>query len=344
MNHHKWIFNVISALVVAMLVISPGYSDQGKYLYSVSNSQMHIDTHAKNIHAAIDINKLMSDVEWLADDARMGRGTGTPAEEEVIRWLKKRFSSLSLKPFKKIKLSNFAHDFEFHRYDDAGIEHPAYSKNIVGVIEGSDKGGEYVLVSSHFDHLGVENGSIFNGADDDASGVAAMLEIARVILEQGIKPKKSIVFVAFAAEEIGRHGSWNFCHAIYEGKVSNKMVALNLEMLGPASHSSPYVHVWEQDRYSTQPIIHALRLASEEVKVGMITTASLDPGSDALELLECGVAATTMDMSGGEQFEMHHPYYHTPEDKAENIDQRAYLKAVQVAAIATWLLANDLPK
>lgn len=342
MNHCKRITSVMTLFVITILMNSYGYADEGKYQYSASENEIIVDDHSKKIVKAVNIDYLMRDVEWLADDARLGRASGTPSEDEVIAWLVERYSQLSLNPFKKIKLSNYKHDFEYHTYDDAGIERPAFSKNIVGVIEGQEKNGGYVIISAHFDHLGVENGYIFNGADDDASGVAAMLEIARVILELGVQPKKSIVLVGFAAEEIGRHGSWNFCHAIYENKLAHKMVGLNLEMLGPAKHSNPYVNIWGQGRNSTQPIINAVKLASLEAKVDMIVSPSLDPGSDALELLECGVVATSMDMSGGDLFESYHPYYHTPDDKPEHIDQNAYLKAVQVAAMATWLLANNV--
>ena len=342
MNLNNRKFSVMLFLVLAVLMNDCGFADEGKYHYLASESQIVVDDHSREIAKAVNIDFLMSDVVWLSDDARLGRASGTPSEDEVGKWLHDRYSLLKLQPFRKLKLSDYEHAFEFHTYDDAGIERPAFGENIVGLIEGNGQSDEYVIISSHYDHLGVEDGSIFNGADDDASGVAAMLEVARVILKLGIKPKKSIVFIAFTAEENGRHGSWNLCHAIYDSKLSHKMIGLNLEMLGPASHSSPYVNIWEQERYSTQPIINAVRLASHEVRVNMITTPSIDPGSDALELLECGVVATTMDMSGGEQFESHHPYYHTPEDKPEHIDQNAFLKAAQVAAVATWLMANDV--
>ena len=344
MNHRERISSVIALVVITILMHSYGYADEGKNQYSATDNEIIVDEHSRNIVKAVNIDHLMSDVEWLADDARLGRASGTPSEKEVGDWLMERYSILELKPFRKLKLSDYAHEFEYHTYDDAGIERPAFGENIIGVIEGEDKNGEYVIISSHYDHLGVENGLIFNGADDDASGVAAMLEIARVILKLGVQPKKSIVLVAFTAEEIGRHGSWNLCHAIYESKLAPKMIGLNLEMLGPAKHSRPYVNIWGQGQYATQPIIHAVRLASLEANVDMIVSPSLDPGSDALELLECGVVATSIDMSGGEQFESHHPYYHTPDDKPENIDQHAYLKAVQVAAMATWLLANNAAK
>ena len=232
------------------------------------------------------------------------------------------------------------HDFEYHVYDDVGVEHPAFSKNIIGIIPGINESNEYVIVSAHYDHLGVEDGLIYNGADDNATGVAAMLEIARVIRNFSIKPSKTIVFVSFSAEEIGLHGSWNFCNAAHENNLAHSMVALNLEMFGPAKNSPMFVHLWEQQTPITQPIIEAVRLASNKLNVDMTTTADIDPGSDALQLLDCEIAATTLDVSGGSDFEKYHPYYHSPDDKLSNIDQENFHTAVQVSVMAVWLLAN----
>ena len=155
-----------------------------------------------------------------------------------------------------------------------------------------------------------------------------------------MQPQKTIIFAAFSAEEIGRYGSRNFCHAIYDKNIVHSMKALNFEMFGVAKGTPMYVHLWEQQTLATQPIINAVRTASDALSVDMITSMEIDPGSDALELLDCGVIATTMDVGGGEQFEYNHPYYHTPEDKPEHIDQNNFHQAVQVAAMSVWLLAN----
>jgi len=328
--------NIITSLVVVAGLIVLGF------VHSINATDKYTNTlsQATLLSKQINLSYLMSDVMWLADDARFGRASGTVYEDEVGEWLIDRYKQLELKQFKKLGLSNYTHKFEFHVYDDAGIEHPAFGENIIGVISGSEKPEEYLIVSSHYDHLGVEDGQIYSGADDDASGVAAMLEIARVISALGVKPKKSILFVAFTAEEIGRYGSRNFCHEIYDRNLSDAMIGLNLEMLGAVKGGSTYMHVWEQERLSTQPIIKAVQTASDFINVPMITSASIDPGSDALELLDCGVVATTMDV-GGKDFEINHPYYHSPEDKPEHIYQKGFHQAAQVASIAVWLLANE---
>ena len=337
-------YKVIILFVTAMLMSLCLHAELEQRYIASKNNLFKINDHARSLAKEISIDYLMSDVIWLSDDARLGRASGTPSEDEVGQWLADRYELLNLKTFRELGLSNYIHEFEFHVYDDAGVEHPAFGENIIGMIPGSENPDEYLIISSHYDHLGVENGQIYNGADDDASGVAAMLEVARVILKLGVKPKKSILFIAFSAEEIGRYGSRNLCHAIYDRRLNEKMIGLNFEMFGASRSAAPYVNIWEQETTKTHPIIAAVKAASDEMNVHMMLSASIDPGSDALELLDCGVVATTMDMGGGEQFENNHPFYHSPEDKPEHIDQDGYNKAVKIAAMATWLLANDVSR
>jgi Zn-dependent M28 family amino/carboxypeptidase len=114
----------------------------------------------------------------------------------------------------------------------------AKSENLAGVLEGSDAGlrKEYVVVSAHLDHLGigepVNGDKIYNGAMDDASGIASLLEIARGIRESGEKPKRSILFLAVTGEEKGLLGSRYFAeHPTVERK--NIVADLNMDMYLP---------------------------------------------------------------------------------------------------------------
>jgi Zn-dependent M28 family amino/carboxypeptidase len=112
------------------------------------------------------------------------------------------------------------------------------SENLAGVVEGSDATlrKEYVVISAHLDHLGigepVNGDKIYNGAMDDASGIASLLEISRRIRESGAKPKRSILFLAVTGEEKGLLGSRYFAeHPTMEGK--NIVADLNMDMYLP---------------------------------------------------------------------------------------------------------------
>ena len=170
-------------------------------------------------------------------------------------------------------------------------------------------------------------------------GVAAVLELARIFMQSDIRPQKSIVFVAFSGEELGHIGSGNFCYQMFMQRSINKVMVLNLEMLGAIRDT--YINVWDQDSTLTQPIVAAVTAASKQLDVPVLVSTGLDPGSDAPELLDCGIAATTMDAGGGDDFYDNHPHYHSPHDDPEHIDRDGFIKAVQVATIAIWRLANN---
>ncbi len=106
-------------------------------------------------------------------------------------------------------------------------------RNVVGILEGSDPKlkDEYVVISAHYDHLGSQNGRIFHGADDNASGVAGLLEVVRAYQQSGIRPKRSLLFVALDAEELLMVGSLGFVES--SPVALQKIVAeLNADMIG----------------------------------------------------------------------------------------------------------------
>lgn len=302
----------------------------------VASSNSRAASQAMVLAKQIDINLMMDDVIWLADDARQGRATGRAGEDLAGKWLARRYESLGLQVFKQMGLSSYVHAFTFP-YDDEYLQ----GENIIGVLPGGINADEYVIVSAHYDHLGIKEGLIYNGADDDASGVAAFLEIARVFLQSEIRPQKSIIFIAFSGEELGYIGSGNFCYEVFIQRSVDKITVLNLEMLGAVKGKGTYVNIWDQENALTQPIIAAVVAASEQLDFPLTVSTGLDPGSDAVELLDCKIAATTMDVGGDEAFHENHPYYHTPDDDPEHIDQDGFLKAAQVATIAIWRLANN---
>ena len=293
-----------------------------------------IATQAMDFAKQIDIDLMMNDVTWLADDARQGRATGFPGEDAAAEWLAERYEKLQLQPFKQMGLSDYMHQFTFP-YDDEYLQ----GENIIGVLPGSINADEFIVISAHYDHLGIEDGEIYNGADDDASGVAVVLEMARIFSQSKQRPQKSILFIAFSGEEIGHVGSGNFCYELFMQRTTKKLTVLNLEMLGAIRET--YINIWDQDNELTQPIIAAVAAASKQLNIPMLVSEGLDPGSDAPELLDCKIAATTMDAGGGDDFYDNHPHYHATTDDPEHIDRQGFLKAAQVATIAIWRLANN---
>lgn len=151
------------------------------------------------------------------------------------------------------------------------------TQNVLGIVEGTDLKNEYIFVSAHYDHLGKKNDStIYFGADDDGSGTAALLTMAKVYMQaknEGKGPRRSIVFTAFTGEEMGLLGSSYYSsHPIFPVKQS--VADLNIDMIGRIDQQHPgdsnYVYLIGSDRLSTE--LHKL---SEEVNTTQ-THLSLD--------------------------------------------------------------------
>jgi len=107
------------------------------------------------------------------------------------------------------------------------------TRNVVGLLEGSDPDlkNEVVILGGHYDHEGIRNGVVFNGADDDASGTVGVIEVAEAFIENGVKPKRSIIFIAFTGEEKGLIGSEFY--ALHPNVPIKKIAAMiQLDMLG----------------------------------------------------------------------------------------------------------------
>jgi len=162
-------------------------------------------------------DQLLTDVKILSSDAFEGRKTGTRGAELARNYIGKRFKEIGLKSFPL--LNSYHQAFTF-----AGIDDPKIAgKNMIGYIPGASS--KIIVISAHYDHLGIINGKIFNGADDNASGVAGMLKIAAHYAKN--KPNYTLIFAAFDAEEFGRKGSEYFVNHL---PVDIKRIKLNLNL------------------------------------------------------------------------------------------------------------------
>ncbi len=154
--------------------------------------------------------RLRGHVRVLASDSLQGRGLGTAGAELARDYIVSRFEETGLRPLDELD-GSFLQPFRF-RQQLAWID----AWNIAGYIEGSDPllKNEYIVLGAHWDHLGYEKQSdsktIFPGADDNASGVAALIELARYFSQNPHKTGRSLIFVAFDAEESGLIGSKHF--------------------------------------------------------------------------------------------------------------------------------------
>ncbi|SEA59045.1 M20/M25/M40 family metallo-hydrolase [Pedobacter hartonius] len=162
-------------------------------------------------------DQLLKDVQTLSSDAYEGRKTGTKGAEMARNYISKRFKEIGLKSFPL--LNSYQQSFTFSGIDDPKI----LGRNMIGYIPGSSS--KVIVISAHYDHLGIINGKIFNGADDNASGVAGMLKIAAHYAKS--KPNYTLIFAAFDAEEFGRKGSEYFVSHL---PIDLKRIRLNINL------------------------------------------------------------------------------------------------------------------
>src|SRR5262245_58731398 len=174
-------------------------------------------------------DRLQSTVKYLASDELKGRRTGTPEGETAARWMASQLEKAGLP---KVLLQ------KFKTKGEGGPE----GLNVIGFLEGATD--EWVALCCHHDHLGVKEGQIYNGANDNASGCAVLLEVARRCAASAEKPKRGLLFCSFDAEEILLGGSRFFVNS---GLVDvSKIVALVcMDMMGgdflPRDTTSLYV-------------------------------------------------------------------------------------------------------
>lgn len=166
----------------------------------------------------VDGAALLRDLETLASDKMEGRLVGTPGSARAREFIVKRFKEAGIQTIG----SSYEQPFKF---TGRGDQAERVGVNVVGVIRGGRAPDRYIALTAHYDHLGVRDGQVFNGADDNASGVAALLAVAARL--EADKPTHSILFVAFDAEEAGLRGARAFVGA---PPVPLHAIALNVNL------------------------------------------------------------------------------------------------------------------
>jgi Zn-dependent M28 family amino/carboxypeptidase len=169
--------------------------------------------------ATIDGAALLRDLETLAADTMEGRLVGTPGSARAREYILRRFKEAGVAPLGP----SYEQPFTFTTGRNGAVQNGV---NIVGVIRGRRAPDRYIAVTAHYDHLGVRNGEVFNGADDNASGVAAMLAVAARLSAE--KPEHSVLILALDAEEQGLRGARHFLSPPF--LVPREAIVLNVNL------------------------------------------------------------------------------------------------------------------
>jgi hypothetical protein len=280
-----------------------------------------------------DQARLLEHVRLLASDELQGRGLGTPGLDRATAYVVEAFRTAGLQP-------GGDDGTYLQRWEEAGP--PAHGcANVIGVLPGTreDWVGQSVVVGAHLDHLGLgwpdvragNQGQIHNGADDNASGVAVLLELAALL---GAQPQpRTIVFVAFTAEEWGRRGSRHFVHASTDFPPAQCMGMLNLDTVGRLG----------QQKLTLLGAGTAREWRHIAMGVGYTTGVEAvcvpqDPGgSDQVSFHEVQVPALQL-------FTGPHADYHRPSDDVERIDAPGLVKVATFAReVLIYLAGREEP-
>jgi len=174
-----------------------------------------------------DYSQLWNDLLVLSHDSLEGRKTATAGSKKAQDYITSRYLQIGLETIG----SKFSHQFTPSR----SSLNTDTATNLIGYLPGSS--GQIILITAHYDHLGIKNGQIYNGADDNASGVSVILFIAQYFMKT--KPAHSLLFVAFDAEESGLLGAKAF---IKDPPVDLEKIILNinLDMVSRSSNNQIY--------------------------------------------------------------------------------------------------------
>ena len=177
-------------------------------------------SQAQQAKLRIDSERLMNAVTTLADPKFEGRAAGSPGGIAARGWIVDRFKAIGLHPVS----GAYVHPFTYTRMTMNGRQ-DGQGANVLGLCLGSDAKLPYFVVSAHYDHLGIRDGQTYPGADDDASGVAVVLELAEFCAKTPFR--HTILFAAFDAEERGLQGARAF---LVKPPVPQERLALNVNL------------------------------------------------------------------------------------------------------------------
>jgi Zn-dependent M28 family amino/carboxypeptidase len=282
----------------------------------------------------------MKDVCILSHDVFEGRLVATPGNAAARNYLVERFEEIGLQKVGE----TFEHPFEFERRIDFrnpdSLRETLAAVNLIGVIPGEDR-SKSIAITAHFDHIGPgENREIFNGADDNASGVGGLLAVAEHFIAN--TPKHDILIIAFDAEEGGLNGARAFVDSPPEDAAP---VALNfnLDMLG----YSPDGDIWVAGSYHTPSLLPVIEDVAAQVSINVkagYDRPDRDPRNDWTLLSDHSpfhVAGIPFLYLGVED----HEHYHQASDEFSIIESQFYSGVIDVAvalsaAMDAWLDSN----
>jgi hypothetical protein len=309
-----------------------------------SSTSTVVQKNSKKYVTTIKAVSLKKNLTVIASDEMEGRETGSEGQKKAGRYIIEQYQKNG------VSFPTGAKDFyqtvpapflNFRRNE--GLKE---SENIWAFIEGSDKKEEIVVVSAHYDHVGMRNGEIYNGADDDGSGTVALIEIAKAFQkakDEGYGPRRSILILHVTGEEHGLHGSRYYSeNPLFP--LTNTVANVNIDMVGRRDEfhkdSNNYVYIIGSDYLSTDlyHVCENVNKANGNLLLDYKYNDKKDPNrfyyrSDHYNFAKNGIPSVFL-------FSGVHEDYHKPTDDVDKIEFDALAKRAQLGFSIAWEIAN----
>lgn len=284
-----------------------------------------------------DPARAMEAVRTLTSEAFEGRQTGTPGNRKAMKWIEGELETLGVSPARR---EGYRNPFETRHPDDP--ETIIEGTNLVAFIRGKDPASpKAIVMSAHYDHLGIKDGTLYPGADDNASGVAALLET--IAWFKAHPPKTTIIFAFFDKEEFGQEGAAHFLETITDRERDRIALNLNLDMVARADKGELYAagsHHFPElvpliDRVAASAPITLLRGHDNPDREDQDWSTL----SDHAPFLEAGIPFIYLGVED-------HGDYHRPSDTAGNIVPETYARCVDTIILMAeaaddWVAAGQ---
>ena len=279
-------------------------------IFCDAQSQVNKPTFTKPL---FDESLLLQHIQTLSSDIFEGRRTGTKGAIKAKQYIINQFQTLNVKPLGK----------RYEQYFVINKSNKIYeAENVLGFIKGSHYPKKYIVISAHYDHEGIKGGEIYNGADDDASGISALFAFAEFFEKH--PPKHSVILAAFDGEELGLKGSKYFVNNSII-PLKNIIVNLNMDMISRSDKNELFA---VGTRYN-KSLKHVISNYKPSNKIKLSTGHNGEDGRDNWTYSSDHASFHEKEIPFLYFGVDDHKDYHQPTDDFENIHPEFYKEAVK---------------
>ena len=325
-------------MIRLLLLLSLALTVSCNSAQNAASKKMTAEEYANTINA----ENLKTDLYTFAGDQMEGRMTGENGNNLAAEYLRNFYIDEGVES--PIEEKNYYQAIPASYFNGGSNGNP--SQNVLAFIKGSEKPDELIILSAHYDHVGIEDGEVYNGADDDGSGTVALIEIAKAFQKakkQGNGPKRSILFLHVTGEEIGLYGSRYYTeNPLFP--LSNTVVNLNVDMIGRIGSEKEgndnYVYLIGSDKLSQElhDVSEAVNKRYTNLELDYTYNDDNDPNrfyyrSDHYNFAKKNIPVIFY-------FNGTHKDYHKHTDTPDKIEYELLAKRSRLIFLTAWEIAN----